>query len=74
MGLIPLHGSAGFWDEIVCLALPATVVLGVALTILRQEQGQRDDPGAGAGENEGDRPAAEPARPAARQVREHERP
>jgi hypothetical protein len=41
--LLPLHGSVGYWDEIVCLALPATVIMGVALALLRQEQKQGFD-------------------------------
>jgi hypothetical protein len=38
--LLPLHGAVGYWDEIACLALPATVIMGVALALLRQEQKQ----------------------------------
>ena len=41
--LLPLHGSVGYWDEIACLALPATVIMGVALALFRQEQKQGFD-------------------------------
>ena len=40
--LILLHGATGFWDEVVCLAVPATAIMGVALAVLRQ-QGARGD-------------------------------
>ncbi|MGN6813715.1 MAG: hypothetical protein ACTHMP_22830 [Thermomicrobiales bacterium] len=43
MMLLPLHGSVGYWDEIACLALPATVIMGVALALFRQEQKQGFD-------------------------------
>jgi len=38
--IIPLHGATGAWDEIACLALPATVIMAIALSLLRQERGQ----------------------------------
>lgn len=43
MPIIPLHGATGFWDEIICLALPATAIMGVALALLRQERKQGFD-------------------------------
>lgn len=57
MNVILLHGAVGFWDEIACLVVPATIVMGVALAVLRQDQG-RARPGATGDEAPGD--AAEP--------------
>lgn len=37
VNLILLHGAAGIWDEVACLAIPATAILGVALAVLRQK-------------------------------------
>ncbi len=54
MDLVLLHGAVGFWDEIACLVVPATIVMGVALVVLRQDQG-----GARQGET-GDAAAADP--------------
>jgi hypothetical protein len=36
MSLLPLHGAAGAWDEVICLVVPATAILGVALAVLKQ--------------------------------------
>ena len=55
MFVLPLHGTTGYWDEIACLALPATVIMGIALSLMRQDRA-----GASAGrevENVGDQPA-----------------
>jgi hypothetical protein len=37
MMLLPLHGASGFWDEILCLVVPATAIMGVALAVVRQQ-------------------------------------
>ena len=37
MDLLPLHGAAGVWDEVACLVVPATAIMGVALAVLRQQ-------------------------------------
>jgi hypothetical protein len=37
MNLLPLHGAAGFWDEIICLVVPATAIMGVALAVMKQQ-------------------------------------
>lgn len=37
MNVILLHGAVGIWDEVACLALPATVVLAVAVAVLREK-------------------------------------
>lgn len=37
MVLLPLHGGTGLWDELVCLVVPATAIMGVALAVLRQQ-------------------------------------
>jgi len=45
VNLILLHGAVGIWDEVACLAIPATVILGVALAVLREKPVQdADDP------------------------------
>ena len=49
MDLLLLHGAVGFWDEIACLVVPATIVMGVALAVLRQDQ---DEAGRGAAGDE----------------------
>lgn len=64
-----LHGSAGLWDEIVCLALPATIVMGFALALLRQERRHPAASGATAPTTDADEPAAQ----AATSVRDDER-
>lgn len=33
---ILLHGAAGLWDEILCLLLPATLIWGVAVAVMRE--------------------------------------
>ena len=43
MHLILLHGAAGVWDEVVCLVIPATAIMGVALAILRGNPDQADE-------------------------------
>lgn len=45
MTLIPLHGAAGSWDELVCLVLPATALMGFALAVLRPGHGGDSEPG-----------------------------
>ncbi len=42
MNLILLHGAVGIWDEVACLVIPATAIMGVALAVLR-EKAPRDD-------------------------------
>jgi hypothetical protein len=42
------HGAAGIWDEVACLAIPATAILGVALAVLREKPSSADPPAAGA--------------------------
>ena len=37
MYLLPLHGAAGVWDEVACLVVPATAIMGVALAVLKQQ-------------------------------------
>lgn len=43
MNLILLHGAVGIWDEVACLAIPATAILGVALAVLREKPAQEED-------------------------------
>ncbi len=43
VNLILLHGAAGIWDEVACLAIPATAILGVALAVLREKPAQDED-------------------------------
>ncbi len=43
MNIIPLHGAAGSWDEIICLVLPATIIMAIVLLVARQEQGQNQE-------------------------------
>ncbi len=46
MNLILLHGALGIWDEVACLVIPATAILGVALAVLREKpQGDADTDG-----------------------------
>lgn len=35
IALLPLHGMLGLWNELVCLAIPLTVILGIAWAVLR---------------------------------------
>ncbi len=37
--LLPLHGVIGYWDELVCLAIPFTVILGIGWAVLRGGHG-----------------------------------
>lgn len=37
MNLLLLHGAVGIWDEVACLVVPATAIMGVALAVLRQQ-------------------------------------
>ena len=37
MHLILLHGAVGVWDEVLCLVVPATALMGVALAVLKQQ-------------------------------------
>lgn len=55
MLLPPLHGVAGAWDEVVCLLIPATAIMAVALAVLREGRGDAD-------EAEDEAPRREPAR------------
>ena len=56
MMLIPLHGATGFWDEVICLVVPATAIMGVALAVMKQQpqdaEGEDDsaDPAEGTAE------------------------
>ena len=60
MHLIVLHGAVGVWDEVACLAIPATVILGVALAVLREKPAPDAAPVAdAAGDTTGD-PAEDP--------------
>ena len=43
MNLILLHGATGIWDEVACLAIPATAILGVALAVLREKPARAED-------------------------------
>lgn len=43
MNLLPLHGAVGVWDEVLCLVIPATAIMGVALAVLKQRPNQGDD-------------------------------
>lgn len=61
MNLLPLHGAAGIWDEVMCLAVPATAIMGVALVVLRQQP----DAEASAEEEADDADDAAPAEDAA---------
>ncbi|HEY8597127.1 MAG TPA: hypothetical protein VIL85_01775 [Thermomicrobiales bacterium] len=58
MNLILLHGVTGIWDEVACLAIPATAILGVALAVLREKPAQ-DDGDAEAGTEAGAGEAAD---------------
>jgi len=46
---IVLHGAVGIWDEVACLAIPATVILGVTLAVLREKPQPGEPPVVGAG-------------------------
>lgn len=37
VNVILLHGVVGVWDEVICLALPVTVIMAVALAVLREK-------------------------------------
>jgi hypothetical protein len=53
MNLLLLHGATGFWDEIICLVVPATAIMGVALAVMKQQPrdaGGEDDTDDSAGE------------------------
>ncbi len=43
VNLILLHGAAGIWDEVACLTIPATAILGVALALLRAKPAQDEE-------------------------------
>ena len=43
VNLILLHGVAGIWDEVACLAIPAMAILGVALAVLRAKPAQDEE-------------------------------
>ncbi len=32
-----MHGAVGIWDEAICLIIPATAIMGVALAVLREK-------------------------------------
>ena len=48
MKLILLHGAVGIWDEVACLVIPATAIMGVALAVLRENAHRDADDEAGA--------------------------
>ena len=41
--LLPLHGAVGAWDEVLCLMVPATAIMGVALAVLKRHPDRADD-------------------------------
>jgi hypothetical protein len=43
MHLILLHGASGIWDEVACLVIPATAIMGVALAVLREKPNALDE-------------------------------
>jgi hypothetical protein len=43
MHLILLHGTSGIWDEVACLVIPATAIMGVALAVLREKPNALDE-------------------------------
>jgi hypothetical protein len=43
VNLLLLHGAAGIWDEVACLVIPATVIMGVALAVLREKPSEDAD-------------------------------
>jgi hypothetical protein len=43
VNLILLHGAVGIWDEVACLVIPATAIMGVALAVLREKTPQDAD-------------------------------
>jgi hypothetical protein len=45
MHLILLHGATGIWDEVACLVVPATAIMGVALAVLREKPNEPDEAG-----------------------------
>jgi hypothetical protein len=45
MHLILLHGATGLWDEVACLVIPATAIMGVALAVLREKPNEVDEGG-----------------------------
>ena len=66
MNIFPLHGATGVWDEVVCLVVPATAIMGVALAVLRGNPDQADEEsGAVQGDPPGEDPgdAATPSQP-----------
>jgi hypothetical protein len=66
MLLLPLHGASGFWDEILCLVVPATAVMGVALAVMKQQPQDAE------GENDSVDPAEEATEPPRPQVHDGE--
>jgi hypothetical protein len=45
MHLLLLHGATGIWDEVLCLVIPATAIMGVALAVLREKPDEPDEAG-----------------------------
>jgi hypothetical protein len=60
MTLLPLHGATGFWDEIICLIVPATAIMGVALAVMKQQPPDAEGEDESADPDEG---ASPPPRP-----------
>lgn len=50
---IVLHGATGSWDELVCLILPATLIVGIGLALSRRERADTSTPDGPAGEPNG---------------------
>jgi hypothetical protein len=61
MHLILLHGASGIWDEVVCLVIPATAIMGVALAVLREKPNALDETSEAAADAESAEDAAEDA-------------
>ena len=61
MHLILLHGTSGIWDEVACLVIPATAIMGVALAVLREKPNALDETGDAAADVEGVEEAADDA-------------
>jgi hypothetical protein len=61
MHLILLHGATGIWDEVACLVIPATAIMGVALAVLREKPNALDETGDAAADVEDSEEAADDA-------------
>jgi len=61
MHLILLHGASGIWDEVACLVIPATAIMGVALAVLREKPNALDETSDAAADDEGAEDSADDA-------------